>query len=446
MIGGVFSLTFAVVLFFLAFEKPGRALVLMVLATFCFPTYFSNWAYLPLGFRIFFLDVVLLSLFMQAIISRKFRFNDGGFLNRPWLLWFIYGMFSLMYSILIQHHHANDIIGFFRRFVFYPIVVYYVMVHFLRLMSRESIRRLLRRLYLLPLFSILTQAMVRVSLQHGYHGQAFAPPESPDDFRGTSHVEALAALPAFHYSLHRLIQRESKPLSFDGVVVILGILISILSGFRIIMITYAVSILLHVIFVMIRRRANVFSFLFKFALILLLVVGIVSVVGVKMMPGIVEQQISNMTQKLISSETGGLKIEGIGWRLTLWAHNVNEFLKSPLIGQGIGYQSDWIFGGEKLQNDPHNILLTVGVRLGIVGLLLFLYIHLRYFRAAFRAYLSTEEPGLLLPLLLFYISVFIVGMLQPGPFGPHGASMLSMTMALTSQYHSFGQRKMQTWR
>ena len=67
------------------------------------------------------------------------------------------------------------------------------------------------------------------------------------------------------------------------------------------------------------------------------------------------------------------------WRLVQWKEQMTKFYDSPIIGEGFG--SYWGFSGNPgdLGVQPHNLYVQTLVKLGTVGMLLYLIIIVKIF-------------------------------------------------------------------
>ena len=61
-----------------------------------------------------------------------------------------------------------------------------------------------------------------------------------------------------------------------------------------------------------------------------------------------------------------------GWRLELAASAIDQFAQNPMVGQGYGGHWNLLFGQELVTAPPHNQYLSLLVKCGLVGVLLFL--------------------------------------------------------------------------
>jgi O-antigen ligase len=87
---------------------------------------------------------------------------------------------------------------------------------------------------------------------------------------------------------------------------------------------------------------------------------------------------------LFNSDEDGYYSRGImDARMTRYRGGLNYFLESPILGKGLGFQSDFLFAGSDgnfyyRQSTFHSAYLEILVSGGFVGLLLFLLIHLKF--------------------------------------------------------------------
>ena len=98
------------------------------------------------------------------------------------------------------------------------------------------------------------------------------------------------------------------------------------------------------------------------------------------------EQVRSLTRQNVPT----MPVANIKWRLGIWKHTIAEIKEYPLFGWGYGTQIDYEIWGKKLSwlkaisastgiVPPHNHLLSVTYKMGLVGLALFLFINARIF-------------------------------------------------------------------
>lgn len=439
----IIAISVAILIIVIIVLKPVAGVWLLLAGLFCMPTYFATWDFFGFGLRIYFLDIVLLPLFTLsilplftlAIISGRFRFGDKNILKWPFFIWILFGLFSVVYCSIFFNYPANQIFGFFRRFFFYPFVSYYTILYYFRSDHKLQLKKKMPTIFSLIVISIFLLAMTRYMLGISFVGQRFVGTGSYDfemDFRALSHIESLALLLGLFFFLYRLISKRVSVFSWSGAMVFLALTGVTMSGFRVILVTLIVGIILFLIFYRLSRHADGTAYrsgsLLKIGALGVLFIMLFST----LLPSIYTKQKEMVIGKIIDTSSGTPIVMGIGWRVALWGHNFREFSKSPVLGRGLGYKSLWYMPGAEFQrmNDTHNVFLSLVVRLGVVGLVLFGWLHLRFIRHALKLIVKGQDVPLIIPLFLFYLLMFFVGLFQPGPFGTHGAAMLAVTMGL----------------
>lgn len=119
----------------------------------------------------------------------------------------------------------------------------------------------------------------------------------------------------------------------------------------------------------------------------------------------------------------------VKWRLMVWGDIFRESLEKPLLGHGFGKpflseslrECNWLTPGESWM-DPHNSYLSILYRTGIFGLLIFLFIVIRFFyitvnfinkcrNRKIKVYVS----GLLTTIVYILVTSFFMVVLE-GPF------------------------------
>jgi len=141
-----------------------------MIADFSMPTFFSAWAYINIGIRVYFLDVVLIPLFLLAVMSGKLKFSDK-WLKHPMMLWIIYGIFSVFYSLFFSEHRINDTLGYFRRYFFYPALSYYTIRYYAQFTGLVRYERMLPRIIWISSLSLILLALTRYTLGFSFYHQ-----------------------------------------------------------------------------------------------------------------------------------------------------------------------------------------------------------------------------------------------------------------------------------
>ncbi|MCB2200602.1 O-antigen ligase family protein [bacterium] len=427
----LFAIAFAVVLFVLAFEKPKYALFVFIILDITLPTYFSTWNYFPLGVNIYFLDIASFSLLFSLMGSNRLKLNNDLELDKNWIYWIIYAFIAVFFSTFIQNHSLNNVIGFSRRYFIYPLICYYIVVNNLRDMNPRDTYKLWSLVLRLPAFTLLAHEIIRYLLGTSFYNQGLPTYDFATDFRGASPVEALAMFPAFHYSFNRVLTQRARIFSIDGLVIIVGFIAAIMCGFRKIPLTLVITIAIHLLYLLRYQSRRTLRAIRKTVFVILIIALIFTVLGIQAVPGVVENQFAMMKAKFFSGDNGSFRIEGIAFRYTLALYTWRSFIQNPILGQGLGYESVWVFGGELQNNDPHNLILSIAVRLGIIGVILLGIIFWKFFFFLNRQSRVREIQQYFIPVLLFFLAYILNGMISAGSFGPHGVSMLSIFMGMS---------------
>jgi O-antigen ligase len=129
-----------------------------------------------------------------------------------------------------------------------------------------------------------------------------------------------------------------------------------------------------------------------FILIFLLVVASIVIID-KFDLGVKKDKLSAMGEKITSVATGGqdtMSAANIKWRLSIWGQTLKEIKEYPVFGWGYGIQIQYVIWTMPLSLlktkwgmpsivPPHNHLLAITYKMGLFGLLLFLFINARIF-------------------------------------------------------------------
>lgn len=87
-------------------------------------------------------------------------------------------------------------------------------------------------------------------------------------------------------------------------------------------------------------------------------------------------------------------------RFILWGHAINQINESPLFGDGLSAKYAYDMPGYKVLVKPHNLLLTIGIAGGYIGISLYLLVFFIAFRAAYMRR-DRQDGGVVAALLLF---------------------------------------------
>jgi len=129
-----------------------------------------------------------------------------------------------------------------------------------------------------------------------------------------------------------------------------------------------------------------------FALILVLVAGSILLIDYFDL-GVQKnklQSLGRQVETVVKYKARNMPAANIKWRLGIWKQTIEEIREFPVFGWGYGTQIDYEIWWKKLSwlkaigastgiVPPHNHLLSITYKMGIVGLLLFLFINIRIF-------------------------------------------------------------------
>jgi O-antigen ligase len=97
------------------------------------------------------------------------------------------------------------------------------------------------------------------------------------------------------------------------------------------------------------------------------------------------------------------------WRLELWRRSVSLIQKSPFLGKGFGsHFSFYLAYGNVVRTSPHNLYLTIGLQIGLIGLVLYLVFALGVYFSLLRASkwpkLSPSDAAIILTALIVFVA------------------------------------------
>jgi O-antigen ligase len=116
--------------------------------------------------------------------------------------------------------------------------------------------------------------------------------------------------------------------------------------------------------------------------------------------------------------------EGSQQRLIWWARIFHQWTSSPIkfiFGLGYGFPlTDLVTAGGIQVREPHNSAMSIIGRLGLVGIVSWLWIQLLLFRTWFRGlrraqlWGSKEDVWRMKSIMIYFIAVWITSMTEPG--------------------------------
>ena len=186
----------------------------------------------------------------------------------------------------------------------------------------------------------------------------------------------------FGVSFFAFLKRKMKP--FIGVLIYLSLLLILIIEVR----AGWLGLVVTLVFLVILLKKEVKVFL----LILLLTVGSLFIIDHFQLT-IDKNKIAEMANRVKSMTQQGLpgmSAANIKWRLKIWRQTIDEIKEHPIFGWGYGTQIDyevwtkqlsWLkaMGADTGILPPHNHLLAITYKMGVFGLVLFLFINFRVF-------------------------------------------------------------------
>jgi len=157
-----------------------------------------------------------------------------------------------------------------------------------------------------------------------------------------------------------------------------------------------------------------------------------------------KEQVTTVARRYVHT----MPAANIKWRLGIWRQTIKEIKEYPVFGWGYGTQIDYVVWKKRLSwlkaigantgiLPPHNHILAVTYKMGIVGLLLFLFINLMtFFRGLFylkkcksefnRRFLIASLAGL----VYWHGMAFFFDVLESPPTGIFLWTLLAMILVI----------------
>lgn len=404
----------------ISIKDGSKGLLCLVFLTLCLPTYYTSWDYFNIGFRVYLIDITIVSLFAKVILG-KIKILIPEELKYLLNAWFLLGVFSFGYSIYLGKD-LSDIIGFFRRIIFYPITIILLFNTFIKYPNAfiKKVKQFLP--YVMGIVILLV--LVRYGTGTSYSGQLIEGSyEFGEDFRALSHMESLGIIFIVLYYLGLILDKGNKINKLSYVYLSLGLIVLMLSGFRIVVISLVIGIILTVIFY---QRSKLKSIIQLMVLGLFLFFTVFAYTNYFSTAS--ELQINRYLS--IFSANSVDSIAGFGWRFTLWESIIKDIIEKPIFGNGIGHSIIWYDASSStyVDNDPHNILLNLLVKFGLLGTVVFILFQYQ----VLKIFMTTVKNEFIFYKAVFisYILLLFIGMLQPSIFSMDGVILYSIFISL----------------
>lgn len=405
----------------------GNALLVALFLSLSFTHLLSRPA-LSTPVNVYWIDLLIGPL----LVAGALELIDGARLPRLGRHFLLIVAFASIWTVLgvSRGQDPRDAIGVFRRVALYPMIYLVAALAFERRMVPIDG---LRKVVLASAAIITLQTLYRLIVGEGYahlYFEAAKTPVAGGVSRWTSYVEVLAPVLAMGMVAGNLGTDESRSRRFlKGAGSALFLFPVVASNYRSVWGAFLIGALIWVLLF----GESMFAVVKRIALVsvLALVVG-VGVWAVADESGLPTQKFSMENLRRTT-----------GWRTASWKKAARVFASSPLTGVGFGYRHVFQYrrseGGPvaTAKNTVHNDLLWLLVDAGLIGALLILGFHVRWWLYVSRKALALgkSEPNrraLLSSILSAYLTIGVVSCFQPVFSIPALVLSVSMLMAFAS--------------
>jgi hypothetical protein len=286
-----------------------------------------------------------------------------------YFIFLFYGTWNLFMSLKIYHNSLGFALSVYRDIYIYPLGFFLGYHYFVDVKHFKNFHRIIQIVLLcyLPLSVIFFKFNVGSG---GSYLQYF------DHYEGWV-CSFLIYYAASKYFIEKKVSKVQMLLAFVAAMIIImtnrrGIWIStFFAGF--------------VVYYMAVARVS-FVYLSKIFLAIGFVIGIFYLIAKVAPDNFIVQSVVSRVEQTISNfedptEFGG---NSIAWRLLVYQESIRLFQEHPILGRGMGYLPTVVFPkGENLYNERegvafHDLIMSLLVTMGIIGMLLYVSFHLRF--------------------------------------------------------------------
>lgn len=381
-----------------------------------------------IGIGLFGADLTLPLLFGIALRMAPAPGSDASNTRRAWLpvippilVMAAYGLVALAWAFGTSGHDVRNVIGDFRRYFLYPLILLVGVYTAHR--SHGTLRRIVR-FALVAVAPVAVIALFRIAT-----GTSYRPAQFHSEFRAFSFYDSTVLyLPLVFLLASAALNRDRRVWTIVGAGFIGGL--EIASGYRLAWALVLVAPVLTAALLAIRThryRALTWLLLSQVAVL----VGIIAVV-------LLNAQLASVWAARFNDLVFTFENLGLSWRILSWTSALTALTRHPLLGVGIGdVHTFWIVNSAGLPtlttHTPHNILISIVYQTGLIGLAIFLVVHVAYMRLLWRSVRRVPLSHLahLVGIIAFYVAALAVSNLQPFLDDPGGAMILYLMMGLT---------------
>ena len=333
---------------------------------------------------------------------------------------FAFGIFAVFMGFFVGHA-ANDILGDFRRFFLYPLVVLYV----LSIPIKWSGLKKLVIIFGFALLILSIGTFIRFATGTSWDPVQFTP---TNQFRATGYFSgvliSMGTGVLYAISMHSRSYRKF----FSLVLMLVFEAVLFASGYRLLW-AAGIFVPLFVAYFSSRGLRKGLRPLVIGVVILVLLAGLISFAQ-SFFPDVYYRLVDRLYN--IYNFDFSSNVRYYAWT-TAWS----KFLSSPIVGVGIGDQFQYLAisstGGYYISNSTtHNILMSLLYQTGVLGAGLFLAIHISFTLYVWRGLPKIESRARipLIGMLAGYFSALMMGMVQPMFEAPGAIVMFYLWMGL----------------
>lgn len=379
---------------------PFKIFLVFFVLLFSLGDYFGSYPLVISGFKFYGADFFLVLLIILIILLiKKNNLTYKSPISTLLLLFFLFGVISILIGLFYQNHEFNRTIGDFRRFFYYPLA-FFLGLNIIQ--DKKDIIKFEKTLSFIPVIIIIIATCRVIS------GVSWAPKihTNAEDFRAMAYYDGIALIFIFSY-LISLFFLKKKLNKFQLMIAALIPIYLILSGFRLIWGLFFLAVML--IIWLKSKKYKKGNFLRNYIPILIII--ILSIISFRIIGGNYYEAVKSKVLDKILHYTHSSE----RWRYPAWETALNKFFESPIIGTGLGdIPTFWAqnSAGQWAQQTHtiHNAFLEILSQTGIIGIILFLLIISRHGLYIYKNIKNVDLESL--PIISAFFILFICGLIQ----------------------------------
>jgi hypothetical protein len=354
-------------------------ILFLILGTFTWGKAFSllgiNVANLPLYVTDIVLAVSLGLLFLESKSLKKlgneWRLPLPKGLAAAMAAYFLLGMLYLVIGVM-----GNGFLAL--RDIVFCLYLLFLFITLSLLGNPAKIKKLLPMMMLAVIFLLLTSLIIFFTYSSDSSFRVFI-----KEIKMTNLGLYCGLIVMFGLSFYTFVKKKKRLLV--GIFIYLGFLFVVMAEVRAAWAGMLAALIL--LGILLKKEFKIFILIFLLVLVSIFIIDYFDLGVQKDKLTSVAEQLKSMTQR---RHQDTMPAANIKWRLDIWKQTIDEIKEYPIFGWGYGTQIDYEIWTKKLSwlkaigantgiLPPHNHLIAITYKMGLVGLALFLFINFRVF-------------------------------------------------------------------